>query len=257
MYTLATAALAVALGISLSAIPAMSADDNKTLKDKAVDAKDTVKEKTSEAWDKTKETTSEAWDKAKEKTSEAWDKTREKTVEAKDKIKAKVSGDKKESAEDKAEATREKADGKDTVGAKVDRGVEKTKAKARETKDKIAAQTESSADIRQAQMALKDKGHAPGPIDGIHGPRTSAALSRLPEGREHQGDRPARRRHQVAPDGPGLERRDGAVGLAGRREALRGAVCGRLTVGGPGSTVEDRKALTRHRGARRASAGPA
>src|SRR5881396_2727850 len=90
MYKLATAALAVALGISLSAIPAMSADDNKTLKDKAVDAKDTVKEKTSEAWDKTKETTSEAWDKAKEK-----------TVEAKDKIKAKVSGDKKESAEDK------------------------------------------------------------------------------------------------------------------------------------------------------------
>src|SRR2546426_6515267 len=153
MYTLATAALAVALGISLSAIPAMSADDNKTLKDKAVDAKDTVKEKTSEAWDKTKE----------------------KTREAKDKIKAKVSGDKKESAEDKAEA-REKAEGKDTVGAKVDRGVEKTKAKARETKDRIGAQTESSADIRQAQMALKDKGHAPGPIDGIHGPRTSAAL---------------------------------------------------------------------------------
>jgi len=164
MYKLATAALAVALGISLSAIPAMSADDNKTLKDKAVDAKDTVKEKTSEAWDKTKETTSEAWDKAKEK-----------TVEAKDKIKAKVSGDKKESAEDQAEAAR-KAEGKDTVGAKVDRGVEKTKAKARETKDKIAAQTESSADIRQAQMALKEKGHDPGPIDGIHGPRTSAAL---------------------------------------------------------------------------------
>ena len=153
MYKLATAALAVALGISLSAIPAMSADDNKTLKDKAVDAKDTVKEKTAEAWDKTKE----------------------KTREAKDKIKAKVSGDKKESAEDKAEA-REKAEGKDTVGAKVDRGVEKTKAKARETKDKIAAQTESSADIRQAQMALKDKGHDPGPIDGIHGPRTSSAL---------------------------------------------------------------------------------
>src|SRR5207245_1666520 len=90
MYKLATAALAVALGISLSAIPAMSADDNKPLKDKAVD--------------------------------------------------------------------------------------EKTKAKARETKDKIAAQTESSAEIRQAQLALKEKGHDPGPIDGIHGPRTSAAL---------------------------------------------------------------------------------
>src|SRR3989454_5028600 len=180
MYKLATAALAVALGISLSAIPAMSADDNKTLKDKAVDAKDTVKEKTSEAWDKTKETTSEAWDKAKEKTSEAWDKTKEKTVEAKDKIKAKVSGDKKESAEDQAEAAR-KAEGKDTVGAKVDRGVEKTKAKARETKDKIAAQTESSAEIRQGQMALKEKVHDPGPIDGIHGPRTSAALRAYPK----------------------------------------------------------------------------
>jgi len=25
-------------------------------------------------------------------------------------------------------------------------------------------------------MALKEKGHDPGPIDGIHGPRTSAAL---------------------------------------------------------------------------------
>src|SRR6266850_4710335 len=160
MYKLATAALAVALGISLSAIPAMSADPNdKTLKDKAIDAKDTVKEKTSEAWDKTKE-----------KTSEAWDKTKEKTTEAKDKVKAKVSGDKK--AEDKAEATRDK----DTVGAKVDRGMEKTKAKARETKDKIAGQMESSADIRQAQTALKEKGHDPGPIDGVHGPRTSAAL---------------------------------------------------------------------------------
>src|SRR3989449_11659231 len=45
MYKPATAAVAVALGISLSAIPAMSADDNKTLKNKAVDAKDTVKEK--------------------------------------------------------------------------------------------------------------------------------------------------------------------------------------------------------------------
>src|SRR5438552_1156880 len=37
MYKLATAALAVALGISLSAIPAMSADDNMTLKDKGHD----------------------------------------------------------------------------------------------------------------------------------------------------------------------------------------------------------------------------
>ena len=162
MHKFATAALAVALGISLSAVPAMSADD-KTVKEKAVDAKDTVKEKTSEAWDKTKE-----------KTSEAWDKTKEKTVEAKDKVKAKVSGNKKESAEDKAEAAR-KAEGKDTVGAKVDRGIEKTKAKAHEAKEKISTKGEKS-DVRQAQMALKEKGIDPGPIDGIHGPRTTAAL---------------------------------------------------------------------------------
>src|SRR5262249_61542075 len=78
----------------------------------------------------------ETKDKIKEKTSEAWDKTKEKTTEAKDKI----------------------------------------KGTTRDTKDKVAAKTESRADIRQVQQALKGKGHDPGPIDGIHGPRTSAAL---------------------------------------------------------------------------------
>ncbi len=150
MHKLATAALAVALGLAWSTLPAIAAD---TTKDQSTT--DKVKEK--------------------EKTSEAWDKTKEKTVETKDKVKDKLSGNKKESAEDKAEAAR-KAEGKDTVGAKVDRGLDKTKAKARETKDKIAAKTESSDEVRQAQTALKEKGQDPGPIDGIHGPRTSAAL---------------------------------------------------------------------------------
>src|SRR5213594_2017311 len=101
MHKFAITALAVAMGLAWSTMPVIAADD-KSVKEKATDAKDTVKEKTSEAWDKTKE-----------KTSEAWDKTKEETVEAKDKIKAKVSGDKKES-----DATKDK----DTVGAKVDRG---------------------------------------------------------------------------------------------------------------------------------------
>src|SRR5213082_2055274 len=144
MHKFTTTALAVALGLAWSTMPVIAADD-KSVKEKAADTKDTVKEKTSEAWDKTKE-----------KTSEAWDKTKEKTGEAKDKVKAKVSGDK---AEDKAE-----------------RAKDKTKAKAREAKDKVAGKMESSDDVRQAQTALKDKGHDPGPIDGIHGPRTSAAL---------------------------------------------------------------------------------
>src|SRR5882762_10341329 len=148
MHKLATTALAVALGLAWSTLPAIAADPSKD-----------------------QSTT----DKVKEKAAETWDKTKEKTVEAKDKVKDKLSGNKKESAEDKAEAAR-KADGKDTVGAKVDRGLDKTKAKARETKDKIAAKTESSDEVRQAQTALKEKGQDPGPIDGIHGPRTSAAL---------------------------------------------------------------------------------
>ena len=73
-------------------------------------------------------------------------------------------------AADKAERTG------DTVGNKVDRGVDKTKAKSREMKDKVAGKMESSDDVRQAQTALKGKGIDPGPIDGTHGPRTSAAL---------------------------------------------------------------------------------
>jgi peptidoglycan hydrolase-like protein with peptidoglycan-binding domain len=136
MHKLAIIALAAAMGLAWSTMPAVAADSDKTVKDKAVDAKDTVKEKTSEAWDKTKAKTSEAWDKTKAKTSEAWDKTKEKSTEAKDKV-------------------------KDT---------------ARDTKDKLAGKMESSSDIRQAQTALKEKGHDPGPIDGIHGRRTSAAL---------------------------------------------------------------------------------
>ena len=136
MHKLAIIAVAAAMGLAWSALPAVAADDSQTVKDKAVETKDKVKEKTSEAWDKTKDKTSGAWDKTKEKTSEAWDKTKEKTTEAKDKI----------------------------------------KGTTRDTKDKLAGKMESSDDIRQAQTALKDKGHDPGPIDGIHGPRTSAAL---------------------------------------------------------------------------------
>src|SRR5882762_10020162 len=148
MHKLATAALAVALGLAWSTLPAIAADPSKD-----------------------QSTT----DKVKEKAAETWDKTKEKTFETKDKVKDKLSGNKKESAEDKAEAAR-KTEGKDTVGAKVDRGLDKTKAKARETKDKIAPKTERSDEVRQAQTALKEKGQEPGPIDGIHGPRTSAAL---------------------------------------------------------------------------------
>jgi peptidoglycan hydrolase-like protein with peptidoglycan-binding domain len=40
----------------------------------------------------------------------------------------------------------------------------------------IGAPAQTPADIELAQKALKLRGHDPGPIDGISGPRTSAAL---------------------------------------------------------------------------------
>lgn len=38
------------------------------------------------------------------------------------------------------------------------------------------SQQAAAGDVKQAQQALKDKGHDPGPIDGILGPKTQAAL---------------------------------------------------------------------------------
>jgi peptidoglycan hydrolase-like protein with peptidoglycan-binding domain len=61
------------------------------------------------------------------------------------------------------------------MGDKIDRAVDKTKAKAREMKDK-ASNKMDRGDTKNAQQALQAKGYNPGPIDGIHGPRTSAAL---------------------------------------------------------------------------------
>jgi hypothetical protein len=158
MHKLATTALAVAMGLAWSALPAAGSGttttEDKSVKEKAADLWDKTKQKTSETWDKTKEKTSEAWDKTKEKTSDAWDKTKEKTSEAKDKV---------------------KGNGR-TAGEKTDRGLEKTKAKAAELKDKAKAALGPSGDIRQAQEALRAQGHDPGPVDGIMGPRTASAL---------------------------------------------------------------------------------
>jgi hypothetical protein len=73
-------------------------------------------------------------------------------------------------------------DTSDTAGGKMDRAWDKTKAKAREVKDKVTGNDRTAAggamngDVRSVQMALKDKGHDPGPIDGVMGPRTSAAI---------------------------------------------------------------------------------
>jgi peptidoglycan hydrolase-like protein with peptidoglycan-binding domain len=82
----------------------------------------------------------------------------------------------------------------DTLGQKVDTGVQKTKAagekvedKAKDVKDRmLGRKTEGPEDHRgatkhqkvmAAQQALKDKGHDPGMIDGKMGPRTRAAVA--------------------------------------------------------------------------------
>ena len=79
-----------------------------------------------------------------------------------------------------ADQVRGTTEGKaDTAGDKLDRAWDKTKAKAREARDKITGSDNglrADVAVRDAQMALRDQGHDPGPIDGIMGPRTSAAL---------------------------------------------------------------------------------
>ncbi|MBI1733580.1 MAG: peptidoglycan-binding protein [Candidatus Rokubacteria bacterium] len=93
----------------------------------------------------------ETKDKAESKSESTMDKVKEKTVEMKDKLKEKA------------------VEAKDTLKAKTERAT-----------DKLAAKTER-ADVKAAQQALRDRGHDPGPIDGVHGPRTSAALKKFQE----------------------------------------------------------------------------
>jgi peptidoglycan hydrolase-like protein with peptidoglycan-binding domain len=99
--------------------------------------------------EKAKDKAVEAKDTIKEKAVDAKDTVKEKAVEAKDKIKEKTT------------------ELKDKAKAKMNKG----EAKA----EKMAAKAEHK-DVMAMQQALKDKGHDPGPIDGVMGPRTKAAL---------------------------------------------------------------------------------
>src|SRR5919106_162200 len=88
--------------------------------------------------------------------------------------------------EQKAADTKAKADDKtDTAGNRVERAWEKTKAKTREmtdtVKDKVGADDRPMSDVRTAQQALRSKGFNPGPIDGVMGPRTTAAVKNFQE----------------------------------------------------------------------------
>ena len=98
-----------------------------------------------------------------------------------------------DTVKDKAERTKDKLETKgentkdtlkdagETTKDKLKSAGEKVKDKTVETKDKVKhafkKDKASDADVTAAQQALKDKGFDPGPIDGLMGPRTHAAIS--------------------------------------------------------------------------------
>jgi len=92
-------------------------------------------------------------ERAKDKAERAKDKTESKTESAMDKVKEKAH------------------DAKEKIVETKDKVVDKVKGK----KNKVAAKSEGT-NVRAAQQALRDQGYNPGPIDGVMGPRTSAAL---------------------------------------------------------------------------------
>ena len=146
MKKLTTAACALALGIAWAAAPAI--------------AQETKEKKADQIEKQTEQKADRVEDQAKQKARE---------------IRAKGDAE--------ADRVRGKTDGKsETVGDKMDRAWDKTKAKTREMKDKVTSNDgrmgngRMSADVRAAQQALEDKGFHPGPIDGIQGPRTTAAV---------------------------------------------------------------------------------
>lgn len=148
MKSLTTAVCALALGIAWTAAPATA---QETTKEQAERKADQIEDK--------------AEQKADQIESDAKRKARE----------TRAQGD----AE--ADRVRGKTDGRsDTVGDKMDRAWDKTKATTREMKDKVTGDERdygrASADLRSAQQALQAQGFDPGPIDGVMGPRTSAAV---------------------------------------------------------------------------------
>jgi peptidoglycan hydrolase-like protein with peptidoglycan-binding domain len=98
-------------------------------------------------------------------------------------------------AQDKAESTKETIKDKtehavDTVKDKAERAADTVKDKAVRAKDKMKEKFTqakdkmhrgdnrmSMTDTRAAQEALKTEGFDPGPIDGLMGPRTRAAIN--------------------------------------------------------------------------------
>ena len=131
-----TSVVAILIGAMWIVGPAAAQTTSDKMENKAERAKDKVEDKAERAKDETESKSESTMDKVKEKAHEAKDKM----VETKDKVVDKMKGNKHEKN-----------------GATVS-----SKAEDR--------------NVRAAQQALRDQGYNPGPIDGVMGPRTSAAL---------------------------------------------------------------------------------
>jgi len=150
MKRIAMIAFAVALGLSWTGI-AIPGDVKEETKEKARDAKETMKD---------------AGESTKDKLKDAGEATKEKSKEAGEKIKE--TGEK---VKDKAVEIKDK-----------------TKEKVVGDKDGMD-KSGHSAKVRTAQQALADKGYNPGPVDGLMGPKTRAAVQEFQrkEGLEASG----------------------------------------------------------------------
>jgi murein L,D-transpeptidase YcbB/YkuD len=80
--------------------------------------------------------------------------------------------------ESKMDRLKDKArETKDTIKEKAAEAKDKLAGKADRAGDKLEAKVDGR-DVRAGQQALRDHGYDPGPIDGVHGPRTAAAIRR-------------------------------------------------------------------------------
>lgn len=115
-------------------------DTKEKVKDTARDTKDNIKDTARDTKDNVKDTAGDTKDKIKDTAHDTKEKATDKMRDMKDKLKAKL---------------HRKTDERTTDGTSM-RG--------------------HSEDMRMVQQSLKDGGYDPGPIDGIEGPHTAAAL---------------------------------------------------------------------------------
>ena len=142
MKKMTTAACALALGIAWAAAPAMAQTTTTEQKAQKIEQKGEQKaDQLEQKADKTRATADQKADKVR---AEGTDKPAE---------------GKMERAWDKTKATTKE------MGHKAKEAVTPDKAKG-----------ELAVDVRGAQQTLRDKGFDPGPVDGVMGPRTTAAV---------------------------------------------------------------------------------